>query len=237
LLANAPQPNIVVKGAFESYQEDYWGKLMLNNKTEIVMAHNCVRCKSINVDYKTGKPGVGASGEILKRLQKDRRIDIGAKWSPVFGRYGFWGVGCGDEVVKVGDRVNVKKMNEGYTVWSKFVRGFGKECGVLMLCRLARNFVSAVRDGRWYAFGHVVGMVEERRALIQNTLIRSGEIGDEHVHIYNARHRKQSQGRQTSIQHVQGEAGNRLLSIQYNHTDSVFTLTFTKTLTLSFQTP
>jgi hypothetical protein len=63
------RPNIVVKGAFESYQEDYWGKLKINNKTEIILAHNCVRCKSINIDYKTGKPGEGASGEVIKRLQ------------------------------------------------------------------------------------------------------------------------------------------------------------------------
>jgi len=112
------RPNIVVKGAFEAYQEDYWGRLTINNRTEIVMAHNCVRCKSINIDYETGKQGVGASGEVLKRLQKDRRIDIGAKWSPVFGRYSFWGVGCGDEVVRVGDRVNVRKVNDGLTVWS-----------------------------------------------------------------------------------------------------------------------
>jgi uncharacterized protein YcbX len=113
------RPNIVVAGAFEPYQEDYWGKLKINNRTEIVMAHNCVRCKSINIDYETGKPGMGAKGEVLKKLQKDRRIDIGAKWSPVFGRYSFWGVGEKDEVVRVGDRVNVKKVNDGLTVWSK----------------------------------------------------------------------------------------------------------------------
>lgn len=114
------RPNIVIAGAFEAYQEDYWGKLKINNRTEIIMAHNCVRCKSINIDYNTGKPGTGPQGEVLKKLQKDRRVDIGAKWSPVFGRYSFWGVGERDEVVKVGDRVNVKKVNDGLTVWSKY---------------------------------------------------------------------------------------------------------------------
>lgn len=84
------------------------------------MAHNCVRCKSINIDYNTGKPGVGAQGEVLKKLQKDRRIDIGSKYSPVFGRYSFWGVGEQDEVLRVGDRVNVSKVNDGLSVWSKF---------------------------------------------------------------------------------------------------------------------
>jgi uncharacterized protein YcbX len=113
------RPNIVVAGAFEAYQEDYWGKLKINNRTEIIMAHNCVRCKSINIDYETGKPGVGAQGEVLKKMQKDRRIDIGSKYSPVFGRYSFWSVGARDEVIKVGDRVNVSKMNDGLSVWSK----------------------------------------------------------------------------------------------------------------------
>ncbi|KAH7081596.1 MOSC domain-containing protein [Paraphoma chrysanthemicola] len=112
------RPNIVIKGAFEAYQEDYWGKVTINNDVEITMAHNCVRCKSINIDYETGKPGVGPSGDVLKKLQKDRRIDIGAKWSPVFGRYSFWDKRKGPKVVKVGDRVNVKKVNDGLTIWS-----------------------------------------------------------------------------------------------------------------------
>lgn len=114
------RPNIVIKGAFEPYQEDYWGKLKINNKAEIFMAHNCVRCKSINVDYATGKDGKGPEGEVLKKLQKDRRIDIGAKWSPVFGRYSFWDPRYKSETIKIGDRVNVAKVNEGLTVWSKF---------------------------------------------------------------------------------------------------------------------
>jgi uncharacterized protein YcbX len=122
------RPNVVVSGAYDAYQEDYWGKLVVNGSTEIVLPHNCVRCKSINIDYATGKPGEGPSGEVLKRLQKDRRVDVGAKWSPVFGRYGFWGRnngGKGEEVWRVGDRVNVAKVNEGLTVWSKFCHGEG----------------------------------------------------------------------------------------------------------------
>ena len=114
------RPNIVVEGAYEPYEEDYWGRVTVKGGTEILLPHNCVRCKSINIDYKTGKPGEGPSGEVLKRLQKDRRIDVGAKWSPVFGRYGFWGKGR-EEVWRVGDRVNVVKVNDGPTVWSKFM--------------------------------------------------------------------------------------------------------------------
>ncbi|CAO2654208.1 Nn.00g109410.m01.CDS01 [Neocucurbitaria sp. VM-36] len=112
------RPNIVIKGAFEPFQEDYWGRLKINNKAEIIMAHNCVRCKSINIDYETGKPGTGPSGDVLKKLQSDRRIDIGSKWNPVFGRYSFWDPKYPTQTVKVGDRVNVAKVNEGLTVWS-----------------------------------------------------------------------------------------------------------------------
>ncbi|KAF2853941.1 hypothetical protein T440DRAFT_487222 [Plenodomus tracheiphilus IPT5] len=112
------RPNIVIEGAFEAYQEDYWGKVKINNGAELTMAHNCVRCKSINVDYATGKDGEGESGNVLKKLQRDRRIDIGAKWSPVFGRYSFWDPKRPSQMVRVGDRVNVSKVNEGLTVWS-----------------------------------------------------------------------------------------------------------------------
>ncbi|KAF1916141.1 hypothetical protein BDU57DRAFT_516058 [Ampelomyces quisqualis] len=112
------RPNIVVQGALDAYQEDYWGVLSINNSLDVVLAHNCVRCASVNVDYETGRPGKGELGDVLKKLQEDRRIDVGARWSPVFGRYSFWGVGRGDEVVRVGDRVNVKKVNDGLSIFS-----------------------------------------------------------------------------------------------------------------------
>ncbi|RMZ73722.1 Molybdenum cofactor sulfurase C-terminal [Pyrenophora seminiperda CCB06] len=124
------RPNIVVSGAPEPFEEDYWGTLVVNGATEISLQHNCVRCKSINIDYETGKQGEGPSGEVLKRLQKDRRVDVGARWSPVFGRYGFLGKGVGgkgrgkgkgeegEEMWRVGDRVHVKKVNERLTVFN-----------------------------------------------------------------------------------------------------------------------
>lgn len=118
------RPNIVIKGAFEPYQEDYWGKVKINNGAELTMAHNCVRCRSITLDYNTGKVAQGEAGNVLKKLQSDRRIDIGAKWSPVFGRYSFWDPKRKSQVVKVGDRVNVSKVNDGLTVWSKFKGSF-----------------------------------------------------------------------------------------------------------------
>jgi uncharacterized protein YcbX len=114
------RPNIVLEGANEPWQEDYWGKVTINQKTDIILAHNCIRCTSVNLDYNTGKPGAGASGGLLKLMQKDRRIDVGAKWSPVFGRYGFWDPKRTSQTIKVGDKVNVTKVNEGLTIWSKF---------------------------------------------------------------------------------------------------------------------
>ncbi|KAF2123399.1 hypothetical protein P153DRAFT_380140 [Dothidotthia symphoricarpi CBS 119687] len=112
------RPNIVLSGAFEPYEEDYWGSIRINHAVEMVMAHNCPRCQSINIDYETGKQGTGPEGQVLKRMQHDRRIDAGSKWSPVFGRYGFWDARGRDVVVRVGYRVNVTKVNPRLTVWS-----------------------------------------------------------------------------------------------------------------------
>ncbi|EDU41513.1 MOSC domain containing protein [Pyrenophora tritici-repentis Pt-1C-BFP] len=119
------RPNLVVSGAAEPFEEDYWARVLVGGKTEILLKHNCVRCKSINVDYGTGKPGQGPEGEVLKKLQGDRRVDQGMRWSPVFGRYAFWGggengkKGKAEEVVwRVGDRVRVVGTNNRRTVSS-----------------------------------------------------------------------------------------------------------------------
>jgi uncharacterized protein YcbX len=112
------RPNFVVQGAETPWEEDFWGKIKIND-AELTMAHNCVRCASINIDYKTGQPGTGPSGEILKKLQKDRRVDPGHKWSPVFGRYSFWNPKNGTQVLSVGDSVSVVKVNTERTEFSK----------------------------------------------------------------------------------------------------------------------
>lgn len=92
------RPNIVVSGAAGCYDEDFWGGLqimtspkkeLIKNDTELILTNNCARCASLNIDYETGKPGTGESGKVLKKLMKDRRIDEGNKWAPIFGRYGF----------------------------------------------------------------------------------------------------------------------------------------------------
>ncbi|KAF2115534.1 MOSC domain-containing protein [Lophiotrema nucula] len=111
------RPNIVIEGAENAWDEDYWGKIKIGD-TELNLEHNCVRCKSINVDYNTGEPGTGVSGSVLKKMQKDRRVDMGAKYSPVFGRYGYWSPKHGTKTFRVGDEVSITQVNPERTVWS-----------------------------------------------------------------------------------------------------------------------
>lgn len=124
------RPNIVLEGAASPWEEDYWRTLRFGQDgPELNLMHNCVRCKSINIDYATGDFGKGEDKQVLKKLQKDRRVDTGMKWSPVFGRYAFWGRGSrGDagaagapagQVLKVADEVRVVEVNGERTTWSK----------------------------------------------------------------------------------------------------------------------
>ncbi|KAK4545139.1 hypothetical protein LTR36_003690 [Oleoguttula mirabilis] len=105
------RPNIVVSGADEVWEEDFWGELTIGGETKIQTEHNCARCKSINIDYATGQPGTTEAGSILKKLNSNRRVDPGAKWSPIFGRYSFLHPGSEGHAIKVGDEVRVSKRN------------------------------------------------------------------------------------------------------------------------------
>ncbi|KAL5424329.1 hypothetical protein PMIN04_003256 [Paraphaeosphaeria minitans] len=112
------RPNIVLSGADEAWDEDYWSKVRIGS-VDLIMKHNCVRCASVNVDYETGKPGTGESGQVLKKLQKDRRVDKGAKWSPVFGRYAFRRGRDNGQIFKVGDKAVVTDRSKDRTIFSK----------------------------------------------------------------------------------------------------------------------
>lgn len=120
------RPNIVLSGAGEAYEEDYWGSITINaNKTkevnqitEIVLTQNCGRCVSINVDYSTGKAGIGEAN-VLKKLMKDRRVDKGNKYSPIFGRYGFLKGAAAGQVIAIGDEVTVSKTNKERTTFGR----------------------------------------------------------------------------------------------------------------------
>jgi uncharacterized protein YcbX len=112
------RPNIILEGAESAWEEDFWAKLEVNGN-EIDTAHNCGRCKSVNIDYDTGEAAKGESGKVLKKLQADRRVDLGIKYSPVFGRYSFWSKKNGDKTLSVGDDVKVTRFNPTRTTWSK----------------------------------------------------------------------------------------------------------------------
>lgn len=115
------RPNIVVSGAAAAYDEDYWGGLKIVTKktaesqspdVELILTQNCARCVSLNIDFATGK----ATGDVLKRLMKDRRVDKLNKWSPIFGRYAF--LKAEDQqnrMIAIGDSVSLCKRNNERT--------------------------------------------------------------------------------------------------------------------------
>lgn len=113
------RPNLVIAGSTDAYEEDFWAELQIgDNGIKMILTQSCARCTSINVDYVTGKAGVGEAGMILKKLQSDRRVDLGARWSPVFGRFGFLArVTQGSELpeIKVGDQVKIARRNTDRT--------------------------------------------------------------------------------------------------------------------------
>ncbi|KZL76624.1 mosc domain-containing protein [Colletotrichum incanum] len=82
------RPNIVVKGASGPFVEDFWGELTFEGSVQMPLTANCYRFQSINVDCETGKTATDDRGLVWKKLNKDRRVDKGVKYSPVFGRYG-----------------------------------------------------------------------------------------------------------------------------------------------------
>ncbi|KAK8059577.1 hypothetical protein PG996_009507 [Apiospora saccharicola] len=153
------RPNIVVDGdEVTCWDEDYWGELLVspsscngggggdeerskqdkddiggrNSTCTLALTANCGRCLSINIDYETGRMAEGEAGMVLKKLMRDRRVDAGHKWSPIFGRYAhllpslkadavITAAGHQDAlagaVIAVGDEVKVTKRNAERTVW------------------------------------------------------------------------------------------------------------------------
>ncbi|KAJ5988567.1 hypothetical protein N7481_003777 [Penicillium waksmanii] len=119
------RPNIVVSGAESAFEEDFWTELAIGSKrVRLLLTGNCVRCQSLNVDYQTGQMGTGESGTVLKKLMKDRRVDRGARFSPVFGRYSFLDRGFDGEEVRVGDVVEVVARGAERSVLGESCLGF-----------------------------------------------------------------------------------------------------------------
>ncbi|RKU46399.1 hypothetical protein DL546_005271 [Coniochaeta pulveracea] len=110
------RPNIVVDGEDE-WSEDYWAELTFKGEDRLLLTGNCGRCTSLNVDYDTGRPAAGEQGAVLKKLMKDRRVDKGVKYSPIFGRYGFLPPGETGFAISVGDEVAVAQRQEERSTW------------------------------------------------------------------------------------------------------------------------
>ncbi|KAI0852986.1 MOSC domain-containing protein [Daldinia vernicosa] len=118
-----------------AWDEDFWAELLVvGSSHRLALTANCARCVSINVDYTTGRPASGELGSVLKKLMRDRRVDAGNKWSPIFGRYAFLlppvnsssssssgGGGEGQELeadVAVGDEVKVTRRKSERDTWA-----------------------------------------------------------------------------------------------------------------------
>ena len=114
------RPNIVLEGAEEEWEEDFWGEISIG-EASLRLLHNCGRCNSVNVDYNTGKRGTGESGFILKKLMKDRRVDAGNKWSPIFGRYAYLSPASDGQILEVGEEAVVTKMNSERTKFGMYI--------------------------------------------------------------------------------------------------------------------
>lgn len=115
------RPNIVVSGSSGPFAEDYWAELTFARPGGVKMplTANCYRCQSITVDYATGKPHEDERGQVWKKLNKDRRVDKGAKYSPVFGRYGFCARPDLGKEIYAGSEAFVTKRNPERTIFGK----------------------------------------------------------------------------------------------------------------------
>ena len=115
------RPNVIVSGADKPWDEDYWGELTIGGETKIICAHNCGRCRSINIDYDTGAQGTGEAGKMLKMLNSNRRVDKGTKWSPIFGRYSWLEPASEGNEIAVGDNVDASKVNQDHTAFGELI--------------------------------------------------------------------------------------------------------------------
>ncbi|KAI1324013.1 hypothetical protein F5Y16DRAFT_324683 [Xylariaceae sp. FL0255] len=108
----------------KAWEEDYWGELVITSKEgsgghRLALTANCARCISINIDYEKGTYASGELGNVLKKLMKDRRVDPGNKWEPIFGRYAFLAPGDdgGGVEIAVGDDVSVARRLDYRDAW------------------------------------------------------------------------------------------------------------------------
>ncbi|RSL57622.1 hypothetical protein CEP54_008225 [Fusarium duplospermum] len=119
------RPNIILSGSPSAFVEDYWAELYFpDTKMRLILTSNCPRCQSITADFKTGRLAGDDRGKVWKKLNRDRRVDRGFKYHPIFGRYGF----CEDrdigKHITVGQEVWVTKINKEHTIFGKYTQQF-----------------------------------------------------------------------------------------------------------------
>lgn len=103
------RPNIIVSGSPEAYDEDYWAQLVFPGNLKMDFGGTCWRCQAITVDLNTGKKAQGEQGEVWKKLSKDRRVDKGWKYGPVFGKYSYTSLKDVGRTISVGDEAILAK--------------------------------------------------------------------------------------------------------------------------------
>lgn len=113
------RPNIVVSGSPAPFDEEYWAELRFAGGAQIALTGNCLRCQSITVDYETGKPAADVGGQAWKKLSKDRRVDKGCTFMPVFGRYGYSPASNIGREIRVGDEALLTRRNRDRTVFGE----------------------------------------------------------------------------------------------------------------------
>lgn len=113
------RPNVVVKGSSAPFEEDFWGELTFEGGIQMPLTANCYRCQSITVDYETGKTATDDRGMVWKKLNKDRRVDAGAKYSPVFGRYGYCFGSSATKSLYIGQKAAITHINPNRTIFGE----------------------------------------------------------------------------------------------------------------------
>ncbi|KAG6360486.1 hypothetical protein INS49_011548 [Diaporthe citri] len=110
------RPNVIVSGSPAPFDEEYWAELRFPGGTKMALTGNCLRCQSITVDYETGKPAADVRGQAWKKLSKDRRVDKGCSFMPVFGRYGYSPASNIGREIRVGDEAVLTRRNRDRTI-------------------------------------------------------------------------------------------------------------------------
>lgn len=113
------RPNIVVSGSPAPFDEEYWAELRFPGGARVALTGNCLRCQSITVDYETGKPAADVRGQAWKKLSKDRRVDKGCTFMPVFGRYGYSPASNIGREIRVGEEAVLTRRNRDRTVFGE----------------------------------------------------------------------------------------------------------------------